>query len=208
VAQEDRFYAWVAAMQTPNPTTPTLYMAGPNTVRDVADIAAKAAELNPKLIAIDGFYILGRDRRMGMWERTLQNVSDIKLDLCSPLDVPVLATSQLKGTKDKYSLDADADDAAYAKAIGDYADAIRSIHMDQQIELNKQRIFRGKESREFVPVDIYMHFNLDCMNFDEIKVVQPGSSGSSDEAKFDDGSGGKNKGGTIIAGDGSGTGVF
>lgn len=181
---EDKFFNWVKAMQTPDPSKPIFEVIGPNVARDVSDISAKVAELNPKVVGIDGFYILGRDRRMGMWERTLQNVSEIKLDLCDEHGVPVVATTQLKGSKDKDSLDCDGDDAAYAKAIGDYADAMRSAHMNEAYRRNKQRVFRGKESREFESVDIVMHMDLDAMNFNEIKVFK-GADPDQPQPEFD-----------------------
>lgn len=185
---EKRLNEWVEAAMTPDPTKPTIYVAGPNTIRDVADIAAKTAELNPRAVGVDGLYILGRDAKLNMWERTLKNITETKLDLCSNLNVPVVATTQLKGTKKKDDLTADADDAAYAKAIGDYADAMRGLHMDSDLEENKQRIFTGMESREFRPVDIAINFNLDVMDFSEIKVYKAG------EFKKDDDDEGEEKG--------------
>jgi hypothetical protein len=173
-ADEARLVQWVEAMKTPNPNRPILYVAGPNTIREVADIAAKSAELRPRAVGIDGFYILGRSAKANMWERTLQNVTEIKLDLCAPLNVPVVATTQLKGSKNRDDLEADADDAAYAKAIGDYADAMRGLFMDDALEQNSQRLFRGMESREFQPVDLKINFDLAGMDFSEIEVIPKG----------------------------------
>jgi replicative DNA helicase len=174
IESEKRLNDWVEAAMTPDPTKPTIYVAGPNQIRDVSDIAAKTAELNPRAVGVDGLYILGRDAKLGMWERTLKNVTETKLDLCAQLNMPVVATTQLKGSKSKDDLKADADDAAYAKAIGDYADSMRGVHMDDALEKAKQRIFTGMESREFQPVDLAIQFNLDTMNFDEIKVYEAG----------------------------------
>lgn len=165
VDEEKRLRDWVEEMQTPDPDRPTIHVATAAEVRDVADICDKVAELNPKAVGIDGMYILGRDRRMGMWERTIQNCSEIKLDLCAEMDIPVLATTQLKGSKDKYSLEADADDAAYAKAIGDWADAMRGLFMSRGMEEDGFRMFTAMESREFRGVDFEIQFKLTTMNF-------------------------------------------
>ncbi len=106
-----------------------------------------------------------------MWERTIENCELLKNDLCAQMDVPVLATTQFKGTMKKDSLNADADDAAYAKAIGDWADAMRGLFMNDEYEKEKRRVFRAMESREFRGVDLQIHFDLDKMCFDEIKVM-------------------------------------
>lgn len=165
VDEERRLTDWVEEMQTPDPDRPTIHVATAAEVRDVADICDKVAELDPKAVGIDGMYILGRDRRMGMWERTIQNCSEIKLDLCAQMDISVAATTQLKGSKDKYSLEADADDAAYAKAIGDWADAMRGLHMSRGMEEDGFRMFTAMESREFRGVDFEIQFKLTTMNF-------------------------------------------
>lgn len=171
-AQEEKLAEWVEQAKQIDPTKPTIHVLGPNTVRDVADIAAKTAELRPRGVGIDGLYILGRRTGAAMWERTIDNVSQIKLDLCAGLNVPVLATTQFKGSKSKNDLQADADDAAYAKAIGDWADSMRGLVADGEMDGNNQRLFRGMESREFRPVDLLINFDLGGMNFDEIKIVE------------------------------------
>jgi len=195
IESEKRLNDWVEAAMTPDPTKPTIYCAGPNSIRDVADIAAKTAELNPKAVGIDGLYILGRDAQLGMWERTLKNITEIKLDLCANLNVPVVATTQLKGSKKKEDLQADADDAAYAKAIGDYADSMRGLHMDKEMEKAKQRIFTGMESREFQPVDLAINFNLDRMDFSEIKIYKAGETAEDPGGGEEPEAGGESEGG-------------
>lgn len=179
VDEEERLNEWVEEMQTPDPDRPTIHVATAAEVRDVADICDKVAELNPRAVGIDGMYILGRDRRMGMWERTIQNCSEIKLDLCAGMDIAVLATTQLKGSKDKYSLEADADDAAYAKAIGDWADAMRGLFMSKRMEVDGKRMFTAMESREFRGVDFEMEFKLTTMDFSFDRF--PPTKGNEDE---------------------------
>ena len=170
--EEAKLQAWVENAKTIDPTKPTINVIGSNVARNVSDIAAKVAELRPRGVFIDGLYILGRGSKLPMWERQVENVSQIKLDLCAMLNVPVLATTQFKGSKDKNELSVDADDAAYAKAIGDWADAMRGIVCDVEMDNNRKRLFVGMESREFKPVDILVNFDLRTMNFDEIKVVE------------------------------------
>jgi hypothetical protein len=161
-----------------------VHVAGADVIRSVGDICDKVAELDSKLVGLDGLYILGRDSKKGMWERTIDNVSELKLDLCAGMNIGCLATSQFRGGKNKNELNADADDAAYAKAIGDWADAMRGLFMNPAYEKNKKRVFRAMESREFQGVDLVINFDLDTMNFKEDHVI----TGEKDEEKtpFDD----------------------
>jgi len=194
VDEEARLSAWAEEMQTPDPDRPTIHVATAAEVRDVADICDKVAELNPRAVGVDGMYILGRDRRMGMWERTIQNCSEIKLDLCAEMDIAVLATTQLKGTKDKYSLEADADDAAYAKAIGDWADAMRGLFMSKNFERDGMRMFTFMESREFRGIDFEIFFKLTTMNFGFSRVAdKPAEEGEGEGEKKEDEEGGDAK---------------
>jgi hypothetical protein len=159
-------------MDEEDTSTPTIYVACADTVKNVDSIIDKVAELRPKAVFLDGLYILkARDPRKGMWERTVENCETLKNDLAVPLDIPILATSQFKGTKNKNALNADADDAAYAKAIGDWADAMRGLFMNDEYEKAKQRVWRAMESREFQGVDLKINFDLTLMDFSEIKVL-------------------------------------
>jgi replicative DNA helicase len=171
VEEEKRLDDWVEDMMTEDPTRPTIHVACADTVSSTQDICDKVAEHNPRCVGIDGMYILGRDKKQSMWERTITNCSEIKIDLCTGMNIAVLATTQFKGTMKKDALDADADDAAYAKAIGDWADAMRAAFMNSTYEKDKKRVFRALESREFQGVDLLINFNLDTMDFSEIKIM-------------------------------------
>jgi hypothetical protein len=184
VEEEKRLKEWVERMRDGDDSWPTVHVAGADVIRSVGDICDKVAELDSKLVGLDGLYILGRDSKKGMWERTIDNVSELKLDLCAGMNIGCLATSQFRGGKNKNELNADADDAAYAKAIGDWADAMRGLFMNPAYEKNKKRVFRAMESREFQGVDLVINFDLDTMNFKEDHVI----TGEKDEEKtpFDD----------------------
>lgn len=171
--EEEALFDHCEAMIAGEEEFATIHVACADTIRDVGDICDKVAELRPKAVFLDGLYILGRDKKLGMWERTITNCSELKIDLCANEEIPVgvVATTQLKGSKNKNDLEADADDAAYAKAIGDWADAMRGCFMNPEYEREKKRVFRAMESREFRGVDLMIHFNLDTMNFNEIKVM-------------------------------------
>ena len=183
VEEERRLKDWVERMRDGDESQPTIHVAGADVIRSVGDICDKVAELDSKLVGLDGMYILGRDSKKGMWERTVDNVSDLKLELCAGMEIGCLATSQFRGGKNKNELDADADDAAYAKAIGDWADAMRGLFMNNVYEKNRKRVFRAMESREFQGVDLVINFDLVNMNFAEDHVIT--GEGDADDTPFD-----------------------
>ncbi len=180
--EEEKFFAHCDSLIAGTSGLPKIHVACADTIRDVADICAKVAELRPRCVFLDGLYILGRDKKLGMWERTITNCAELKLDLCANAELPVgvVASTQLKGSKNKNDLDADADDAAYAKAIGDWADAMRGCFMNPLYEREKKRVYRAMESREFRGVDLQINFDLDTMDFSEIKVLGDGDEGDGD----------------------------
>jgi replicative DNA helicase len=171
VEEEKRLKEWEEAMRDGDDSQPTICVAGADVIRNVGDICDKVAELGSCLVGLDGLYILGRDSKKSMWERTIDNISDLKLELCAGMNMGCLATSQFRGSKNKNELKADADDAAYAKAIGDWADAMRGLFMNDDYEKNKRRVFRYMESREFRGVDLQINFDLDRMDFSEDHVM-------------------------------------
>lgn len=171
VEEEKRLNEWVERMRDGDESQPTVHVAGADVIRGVGDICDKVAELDSKLVGLDGLYILGRDSKKGMWERTIDNISELKLDLCASMNIGCLATSQFRGGKNKNELDADADDAAYAKAIGDWADAMRGLFMNAEYEQKRRRVFRAMESREFQGVDLVINFNLENMDFSEVNII-------------------------------------
>jgi hypothetical protein len=184
VEEERRLKDWVERMRDGDESQPTIHVAGADVIRSVSDVCDKVAEHESKLVGLDGLYILGRDSKKGMWERTIDNVSDLKLELCAGMEIGCLATSQFRGSKNKNELNADADDAAYAKAIGDWADAMRGLFMNSAYEKNGKRVFRAMESREFQGVDLVINFNLENMDFSEDHIITEGED--SDSTPFDD----------------------
>lgn len=171
VEEEKRLKEWEEAMRDGDDSQPTICVAGADVIRNVGDICDKVSELGSCLVGLDGLYILGRDSKKSMWERTIDNISDLKLELCAGMNMACLATSQFRGSKNKNELKADADDAAYAKAIGDWADAMRGLFMNDDYEKNNRRVFSYMESREFRGVDIQINFDLARMDFSEDHVM-------------------------------------
>lgn len=118
----------------------------------------------------------------------MSNISDIKLDVAVGLNVPVVATTQLSGQVKRGDLNAEADAVAYAKSIGDYADAIDGLFGNDKFRDSKRRILRGMEAREFVTVDIEINFDPQLHDYSEIRVLDSddGDSGGFENADDDD----------------------
>jgi len=168
--QRERFFAYCNAMKTADSNRSEIIVAAADSVKTVADIVALAAQHRPRFVLVDAFYILGKDAKKPKWERTLENAESLKLDLCT-MDIPVLATTQLSGSVGKQELDADTDAAAFAKGIGDYADASYGLFCDETMKADEQRIFRVMDAREFVPINLLINFSQSRQDYSEIKVL-------------------------------------
>lgn len=156
-----------------DPTKPNIVFATSKECRDAKDIGALVAEHRPRCVVVDSFYILGRDTEKSIYERVLGNVQALKLDVALQYNVPVLASTQLKGTVDKETLSADSDDAMGAKAIGDYADVTRGLFADEELWAAQKRYWRGMEAREFKAKDVEINFNFETMDFGEVREILP-----------------------------------
>lgn len=133
--------------------------------RSVEDITVLAEQHEPILIMIDSFYCLG-DRRKKMYDRTLESIermTDLKTY------APVFLTSQFSADTKKKDTNSEADSAAYARALGDYVDALYGLFPPKQGR--ESRILRCMEAREFDPIDIRIGFDMTRMDFSEIEVI-------------------------------------
>jgi DnaB helicase-like protein len=157
--------------QAQDPSKSNIIFATSKQCRTAKDIGALVAEIKPVCVVVDSFYILGRGDGKSIYEKVLGNVEALKLDVALQYDVPVLASTQLKGTIGKDTLSADSDDAMGAKAIGDYADMTRGLFADEELWTAQERLWRGMEAREFKPKDVHINFNFDRMDFSEIDEI-------------------------------------
>lgn len=169
--QRARFLDWCKLQKEPNADRPEVVVVGSDVVRTVSDLVGVVAQYQPKAVFVDGFYILGKDQKKQIWERTLENVQSIKLDAAVNMNVPFVISTQLSGSVGKQDLDADADAAAYAKAIGDYADACYGIFTDDMFKAEEKRVLRVMEAREFVPINLLINFSQSRQDYSEIKVL-------------------------------------
>lgn len=184
--ERQRLVEWVRERREASPEEADIIIIDSNTVRTVKDLSAVVGEHRPVGVIVDSFYILGRASGASIYERVLTNVQEMKLDIALRYNVPVLASTQLKGTTDKDVLMADSDDAMGAKAIGDYADATFGLFANTELKNGNKRLLRGMEAREFLPRGIKMWFDLDRMVFDQIeeaKVVEKEEKEKKDKKK-------------------------
>lgn len=175
--ERDRFFDFCDELEKhPDPDRPAILFAYSDQVRTIDDVATLVAEHQPKLVVIDGIYIMGKSNgREGNWERITNSAKDAKLLLANAMNVPVIATSQFTGNTGRDDMSADADSAAYAKAMSDYADIVIGVVADEQTRLRGERVLKALKTREFQPIDWKIRFKMDCMDFSEIGVLPPGS---------------------------------
>lgn len=178
-----------------DPNKANIIFATSKECRDAKDIGALVAEHRPKAVVVDSFYILGREDNKSIYERVLGNVQALKLDVALQYNVPVLASTQLKGTVGKDTLNADSDDAMGAKAIGDYADVTRGLFADEELWAANKRYWRGMEAREFKAKDVEINFNFETMDFSETREILPEDEKEEEEEEEEEGSRWKGKGG-------------
>jgi len=169
--QKLKFMNWCAEMKKKDDKRSEIIVIGSDLVDTPSDAARYTAQYKPSLVLIDGFYIMGKSSRKPIWERTLENIQMIKLDVAVSQNVPVIVTSQLSGSVGKEDLDGEADSAAYAKAIGDYADTVDGLFADTTFLAQKQRVMRGMKGRDFEPIDLLINFNMSTQDYSEIKVL-------------------------------------
>lgn len=171
-SEEKRFVDWCEEMKRPDPNRSEIIVVASDRVRTVDDIVGMVAQYRPKAVFIDSFYILDvKNARMQMWERMIYNIKSIKLDIAAAFSVPVLTTTQLSGQVKKGDLSAEADAVAYAKAIGDYADAIDGIFGNDNYKEAKRRILRGMEAREYQTIDLEIEFDPGLHKYGELRVL-------------------------------------
>jgi len=188
-AQEKQFLDWCDEMEKPDPTRPEIIVVASDRCRTVDDIVGLTAQYRPKAVFIDSFYILDAPGRLQMWERMIYNIKAIKLDIAVGFGIPVVTNTQLSGQVKKGDMNAEADAVAYAKAIGDYADAIDGIFGNTEFQGNKRRIIRGMEAREFQTVDLEINFDPGTHNYGEIKLLDKVEEGSGQSLDSTGGSG-------------------
>lgn len=169
--ERERFLKWCDELERGELKMPKLTVISSREAPTVNDLGLIIAQVKPKIVWVDSFYMLKRRGVDSIWEKTLGNVEDIKLQIANEFDVATVISSQLKGTVSRDTVKADSDDAAYAKALGDYADAVRGLFATEEHVRDNRRIWNGMESREFRPVDLLINFNLSTMDFSEIQVL-------------------------------------
>lgn len=171
-SERSKLFEWIERRKNAPDDEPNIIIAGSDQVQNVNDLSALVAEHRPKCCVVDSFYIMGREDQKSIYEQVLGNVQKLKLDIAARYKIPVLASTQLKGTVDKDVLMADSDDAMGAKAIGDYADVTIGLFMDPALKAANQRLLRGMEARQFLPRGIKMWFDLSRMDFSQIEEVK------------------------------------
>jgi len=116
-----------------------------------ADIEFMAHRLNPKLILLDGLYLLQSYIRGGTWEKVADVVRQLQL-IANRTKLPIIATSQFrkeikKGAK-KASEKGGVEDIGYSYAIAQAADVCIALKQDDYDLLRNEMLFDIIKGRE------------------------------------------------------------
>lgn len=142
-----------------------VYMAGASAATSVGDLDILVDELEPKIVLVDGLYLMKDDRgKLFGWER----VSDVIDNLClmaTSKNVPVVTTTQFHRKVSSEATSARLENIAYADRIGQNADTVIALFRDKlAIEANVMYMDLIK-AREAKPCSMMLNWDLDMMDF-------------------------------------------
>jgi len=167
--EKENYVNAVKRMQTGNSP---LWVVGNGRVRTVQDIELLIEEKHPRVVLIDGVYLLGIDGQKGVskWERVSAVVDELQ-KLAQRKQVSILATTQFNRGVKKGTKDVDASDIGFAYEVGQAADILMGLVQDDDMKLNKEMVLKIMERREGETFNLKIRWDFDTMDFSEIGVV-------------------------------------
>lgn len=135
-----------------------------NGVKSVEDIALRCKEHQPKLVIIDGLYLINSHlTRMPRWERITNAIESIRFDVAVGCDVPVLLTSQFNGDEG----------AKYASSIFDSSSVVLGLHGADKEAPGTSRTLVCMKANEFkIPFGLRINFKMDTGDFSEVEAFE------------------------------------
>lgn len=155
-----------------------MWVVDPAAVRTVDDLRGYIESKTPDLLIVDSFYMLkptGRPQQY--WERIAELVDETKR-LAQEYNIPVLLSTQFNREGGRKRSGA-GEYLAFSMQIGRTADVVMGLFSNKKLRADKQMVVEVFEARAMKPMAIKVHWDLDCMNFSEIRAVY-------DEEEFKD----------------------
>jgi hypothetical protein len=133
-------------------------------VKSVEDIALRCKEHQPKLVIIDGLYLINSHlTRMARWERITNAIESIRFDVAVGCDVPVLLTSQFNGDEG----------AKYASSIFDSSSVVLGLHGASDEGPGNSRTLVCMKANEFkIPFGLRINFKMETADFSEVEAFE------------------------------------
>jgi len=149
-----------------------LWVVGNGRVRTVQDIELLIEEKKPRVLLIDGVYLLGLDGQKGAskWERVSAVVDELQ-KLAQRKQISILATTQFNRGVKKGAKEVDASDIGFAYEVGQAADILMGLVQDDDMKLNKEMVLKVMERREGETFNLKIRWDFETMDFSEIGVV-------------------------------------
>ena len=149
-----------------------LWVVGNGRVRTVQDVELLIKEKKPRVVMIDGVYLMGVDggSKQSKWERVSAVVDELQ-KLSQREQISIIATSQFNRGVKKGAKDGDAGDVGFAYEIGQAADILMSLAQDEDMKLNKEMVLRVLERREGECFNLKLNWNFETMDFSEIGAI-------------------------------------
>ncbi len=145
---------------------------GNGIVKTVQDIGNFIDEKKPDVVLVDGAYFLTvhGTKSNSTWERVgevakgLQRLAQTKM-------VPIIGTTQFNRTIKKGKVNGDSTNIGFSYELAQCCDLLISLGRTPEQENCRQMMIRILENREGMTANILSNWDLDTMNFDEIREV-------------------------------------
>jgi replicative DNA helicase len=160
----------VEALQVLSDEKAAFYVVAGNFSKTVEDVLLTARVLNPSVVYIDGAYLLRHtDSRLNTYQRVAAVAEQIKTELASSLQVPVICSWQFSRAASKKKDDAPVglEDIAYSDVIGQLSSIVLGLLEEDSVESTvRKRVDvlkgRGGEQGEF-----YVNWDFKNMDFSQ-----------------------------------------
>jgi replicative DNA helicase len=162
--EEERLKNWVT-----QPCAPPFIVADATIVQSVEQVEYMVQEYRPDLVLIDSYYLLDMSGRFGTTMERREALTVALYNQCKRTKIPYIVSTHFtkKVTKEKKG---EAEDVAYSQQAIRLADLAMGIYRDEEMEANRVMLLQVLKHREGLKADIVINFDMDTMDFSEIKV--------------------------------------
>ena len=182
--EEDQLKEFCDSFSECDPMRPEMIFFG-DEVKSVNDIMLRCKELSPKMVIVDGLYLLNsHEQNKPRWQRVTEAIEALR-KVAHQCDVAVIVTSQFKKEANSESRSASRESAKYASAIFDTSSVVIGAYGggDDDGPSDVRTIIALKANEFKLPFGFRINFNMENQDFTEIEAFEDSESifGSGDE---------------------------